>query len=269
MKGFVPRATTLCEKTELREEEQTLSWTHLFGSILCGLSSEVQTSYSGFMGHQDSQKDVESLQKTDRRRGSCMNIFLITSIFFLFVSVAALAVCGVMTVRKLQSDLLKPYQVSDSGIVESLSGEQPLPGFKMQNFAYIEAVTSTVNNKTMEWAPVTYGEGNSIGSKYIFKSNKNSLNPRQMGTYFIYIEVNLTCTYTSNCSAGVLKLHVGDKLTCNVKLPAHARSVSEKCFTVTQLDTSELLTQMVVPTHGLQNWKLEMTGSGLGMFLVD
>lgn len=119
----------------------------------------------------------------------------------------------------------------------------------------------------MTWAPVTYGEGVSIGNKFIFKPEKNSLNPRQMGTYFIYIEVNLTCT--SKCNAGVLELHVGNKLTCNVKLPAHTRSVSEKCFTVTQLDTNELITQMVVSNNGLGNWKLQMTGSGLGMFLVD
>lgn len=119
----------------------------------------------------------------------------------------------------------------------------------------------------MKWAPVAYGEGDSIGNKFIFKHDQNSLNPRQMGTYFMYIEVNLTCTF--NCTAGVLKLHVGDKLTCNVNLPAHTRSVSEKCFTVTPLDTKELVTQMVVPKHELENWKLEMTGSGLGMFLVD
>lgn len=83
------------------------------------------------MGHQDSQKDVESVQKTDWGRGSCMNVFLFTSIFVLFVSVAALAVCGVMVVRELQSDLKKTYQVSDSGIIERLEGEQPSPAFKV------------------------------------------------------------------------------------------------------------------------------------------
>lgn len=83
------------------------------------------------MGHQDSQKDVESLQRTGRQRGSCLNVFLLTSISVLFVAVAALAVCGVMVVKELRSDLQKLYQLSDSGIVQRLAGEQPSPGFKV------------------------------------------------------------------------------------------------------------------------------------------
>lgn len=65
------------------------------------------------MGHQDKQADVESLQKSARRRGGCLSVCLVASIFALFVSVAALAVCGVMVVRELRSELQKPRQVPE------------------------------------------------------------------------------------------------------------------------------------------------------------
>lgn len=133
--------------------------------------------------------------------------------------------------------------------------------------AFVGFPSGTLENTTMKWAPVSHGEGKSIGSKLIFISEKNSLSPRQKGTYFIYIEVNLTCT--SQCADGVLRLHVGNKLTCDVELPAHKRSVRKKCWTVRTLGAQELTTHMVVPENGLKDWKLELTGSGLGMFLVD
>ncbi|XP_017281114.1 uncharacterized protein LOC108241475 [Kryptolebias marmoratus] len=218
------------------------------------------------MGQQDNQADVESLQKSEHRRGSCVNIFLFMSIFVLFLSVTALAVCGVMVVRELRSEVRKSFRLSEFGTVEKLQGTQGPPTFKMQNFAYVEATSCEVKDGMMKWSPVTYGERSSIGSNFAFDDVQQSLSPRQMGTYFIYIEVNLTCT--STCSAGEIKLKVGSKLTCDVELPAHERSVTKKCWTVSQLDTEGLVTRMVT-SGNLENWKLEMTGSGLGMFLID
>ncbi len=120
---------------------------------------------------------------------------------------------------------------------------------------------------TMQWAPVSYGAGNSVGSNFMFDPDQNSLQPLRVGTYFIYIDLNLTCTY--NCSPGILTVRLDNKLTCEVDLPADSTPVSKKCWTVSQIDGQKLLAQMIVPKEGLREWKLELTGSGFGMFLVD
>lgn len=120
----------------------------------------------------------------------------------------------------------------------------------------------------MQLEPVPYAAGKSIGSNFEFDQLQNSLQPLQEGSYFMYIDLNLTCTY--NCSAGILTVQVGDKLTCKVTLPSAANSkpVSKKCWTVKWINKEKLCTQMTV-TEGVQNWKLELNSSGLGMFLVD
>lgn len=121
----------------------------------------------------------------------------------------------------------------------------------------------------MPWTQVSYSAGKSVGSNFVFNEEQHSLTPVKAGTYFIYIELNLTCTYT--CNKGLLSVRVGDKLTCEVELPdmADTTPVSKKCWMVSQLDGQRLLTQMTVPKEGLENWRLELSGSRLGMFLVD
>ena len=124
----------------------------------------------------------------------------------------------------------------------------------------------TLNNSTMELDRVVYGTGESVGSNYEFNREHYSLKPLQEGNYFIYVELNLTCT--NICAQGLLSVHVEDKLTCEVDLRENATQASKKCWTVSHLGQQKLFTQMTV-SKGLENWKLELTGSGLGMFLVD
>lgn len=57
------------------------------------------------MGHQDKEMDIESLQNSGRRRGSCLDVFLVGSIICLFVTVAAVAAGGLMVVMELRSEL--------------------------------------------------------------------------------------------------------------------------------------------------------------------
>ncbi|XP_028419787.1 uncharacterized protein LOC114545596 [Perca flavescens] len=218
------------------------------------------------MGHQDKEMDIESLQKSSRRRGSCLDVFLFGSIIFLFVTVAAVAAGGLMVVMELrselQSKLTRPHVEPGTS---KLLGD---PAYKMQNFVFLEALSSELKNSTMPWTPVHYAAGKSVGSIFMFDSEQHWLKANQVGNYFMYIELNLTCTY--NCNAGILRVNVGNKLTCEVKLPAVADStpMSRQCWTVSQLNEEKLFTQMIVP-KGLENWKLELSGSKLGMFLVD
>ena len=76
------------------------------------------------MEHQTSDVDTESLQKSARHRGRCLDSFLVTSVIFLFAAVAALAVFGVMLVLELQSNQ-EPLHLS------GLTGDAPSPAFKV------------------------------------------------------------------------------------------------------------------------------------------
>lgn len=212
--------------------------------------------------------DVESLQKSDRRRRSCLDVFLVTSVIFLFVAVAAVAVGGLMAVIDLRSKL-EPARPSYESEASKLSGDAPDSAYKMQNFAYLEVTSSELKTSTMQWAPVAYGDVTSVGSNFLFDTQQNFLKPERVGTYFMFIDLNLTCTF--NCTAGHLSVHVGNKLTCEVELPAVADKtpVSRKCWAVSHIDGEKLFAQMTVPKEGLQDWKLELSSSRFGMFLVD
>lgn len=126
-----------------------------------------------------------------------------------------------------------------------------------------------LTTQTMHLDVVEHGNGTSKGSLFDFNRDHYSLQPQQAGFYFIYINLNLTCTHQGRCSSGRLTVQVGDKLACEVDLQSQDTHLTRKCWTVSQVNRQKLLTQMTVPESGLSNWKLELKGSGLGMFLVD
>ncbi|KAK2815872.1 hypothetical protein Q5P01_026339 [Channa striata] len=210
--------------------------------------------------------DVESLQKSERRRGSCLDAFLVVSVIFLFVALTAVAVLGVMAVMELRSKVTLPVHQAQTA---AQTADSPSTVYKMQNFAYLQPTSSELKNSTINWAVVNYSDGNSIGSNFKFDSKQHSLQPLQVGTYFMYIYVNLTCTF--KCNAGRLTVQVGNKLTCEVELPEGSASVSRKCWTVSRMDGEGLVAQMSVSMkqQELLYWKLELNSSGLGMFLVN
>ncbi|KAL6110356.1 uncharacterized protein ACO6RY_19453 [Pungitius sinensis] len=213
--------------------------------------------------------DEESLQQNERRRGSCLDVFLVASILFLLVTVTAGAAGGVIVVMQLQSKL---HSESPSYMMDtSKTARDPPHEYKVQKFVYLEAIRSELKSSNMQWAPVNYSDQTSVGSIFLFDEKNHSLKATHAGTYFIYINLNLTCTH--QCTAGLLSLRVGDKLTCEVQLPQPVDTftpVTRKCWTVSQLSNeSVLVTQMTVPKEGLKNWKLELSGSGFGMFQVD
>ncbi|XP_017159750.1 uncharacterized protein LOC108166216 [Poecilia reticulata] len=219
------------------------------------------------MEQSSNQADVESLQKSVGRRRSLVDFFLGMSVVVLFVAVTALAVGGMLVVKELRSELRDPGSIH-ARLVDSGS-PSPSPAYKMHNFAYLEANESKLDNTTMSWRAVRYGERTEIGSNFQYDTLKRSLTPLKKGTYFMYIQVTINCTH--KCEAGVLKLEVTGKLTCNVELTDDVEKtpVSKKCWTVTQLDNEDLITQMTVPKKIKENWSLDVNRSGLGVFLVD
>lgn len=213
--------------------------------------------------------DVESLQKSERRRGHCLDTCLVISVILLFVSVAGVAVGVVLAVRDLQSKGAPSGQfVHHVGSFSTDPTDYPV--YKMQNFVYLDADSSVLLNGNMQWRVVDYSAGNSLGSNFLFYPEQHSLQVKQNGMYFMYVNLNFTCSFT--CPAGVLSVDLGDKLTCEVELPkvTNSKPVTKKCWTVSWMDKeSRLSSLMTIPEGGLENWKLELRGSGLGMFLVD
>lgn len=138
------------------------------------------------------------------------------------------------------------------------------------NEMFLSSPTGVLKNYTMSWAAVKYGLGQSVGTNFVFDSNKQSLQVKRTGTYFMYFDLKLTCT--STCNTGLLRVRLDkDLLTCEVELSAEDPTPkSRKCWTVSQIhENTPLLAQMEIPKEGLKNWKLELNSSKFGVFLVD
>ncbi|XP_039860764.1 uncharacterized protein LOC120717034 [Simochromis diagramma] len=218
------------------------------------------------MGQQAKDVDVEALQERSPQRGRCLDNFLVMSISFLFVATTALAVGGAMVVMELRSDMKSLGSPPSVGTQQKQTGDASSPAYKMEKFSYLQAANSKLGNSTMQWKSISYGKRTTVGSNFVFDPERHSLTPVQDGAYFMYVELNFTCT--SICNAGVLTVKVGDELTCKVELPEGILPVSRKCWTVAQLKNQGMLTQMTVQ-KGLEDWKLELQSSGFGIFLID
>ncbi|XP_008286754.1 uncharacterized protein LOC103362231 [Stegastes partitus] len=217
------------------------------------------------MGQQS--KDVESLQESGRRRGSCLDIFLVVSVLSLFVTLAALTAGGLMVVMELRSDLKTMRKIPEVAGPLKLEGGPPSPTNKTQNYAYLEPTSVKLRNSTMSWAHVNHGTWTSVGRNFEFDQRQHSLKPKQEGNYFMYVDLSIECVF--QCKTGLLRVSIGDKFTCEVELPANSAPVSRKCWTVSWLGDEKLSAQMTVSEGGLENWKLVLPKSGFGVFLVD
>lgn len=125
-------------------------------------------------------------------------------------------------------------------------------------------------NRTVTFQEKLRGESRSVGPNFHFQQDHSVLRPLIKGNYFMFVKVSLTCV--NRCAAGRLRLDVGDKLSCEIHLPAKSDKVpvSKQCWTVQGLDGNGLQTTMTVfHEESLENWRLETDTSGLGMFLVD
>ncbi|CAL9700568.1 unnamed protein product [Knipowitschia caucasica] len=216
--------------------------------------------------------DVESQQRAPR--GRCLDCCLLVSVLVLFAGVAGVAGVGFLMIHDLQRMMnLRPPP--DHPLQPQLPqaamnrGDAPERFFKMQNFAYLEATSSELKNHTMPLDVVSFLDAESVGSNFEWNPVDHSLRAKQGGSYFLYVELNVTCGWT--CAAGVFRVQVGNSLSCTVDLPHSSSSepVLRRCWTVSALATdSKLLLKMSLPHGPLPSWRLELRGSGVGMFLV-
>ncbi|XP_014039255.1 uncharacterized protein [Salmo salar] len=221
--------------------------------------------------------DVES-QKSARPRGRCLDVFLVGSIVLLFLTVATVVVMGTLALVELRSEIgVKPSVVDMQGTSETHHGvPRSMPAYKMQNLAYLQLTSAKLENSTMSWSQVEHGLESSVGDLYKHNLHQHTLQTKQGGFYFLYLDLQLTCT--AKCGRGILVVqiasHGDEKLTCQVELPEWSVSnpvttVTRKCWRVTRLDSqSRLMGRMVVQEAQDTFWKLDVNGSGMGVFLV-
>lgn len=225
--------------------------------------------------------DVESLQRRGARRGQCLDGCLVFSVLVLFAGLASVTAAGLMVVRDLQSQLNDRPQPEYKPEMLKVEEGAPDRTFKMQNFAYLEAASSKLNNHTMMWSKVSFLNGKSVGSNYVFDPVQHWLQVKQAGVYFLYMNLNLTCV--GRCQKSHIRIHGSDsqgfdKLRCDVHLPnlTSTQPQQKKCWTVTSLEANTTLQfKMSLPDGPLHGWKLELEheksiggGSGFGIFLV-
>lgn len=127
----------------------------------------------------------------------------------------------------------------------------------------------------MAWETFAYGKGQTIGSRYSYEEKQNVLNIKEGGTYFLYVQLNFSCT--GRCPSGQFTVsfynkHNSEELSCTVSLPVWSEEAphSQTCWRVVTFPENENRLMAKSQTEGtLDNWKLEMNDSGFGMFLVD
>ncbi|KAL1005447.1 hypothetical protein UPYG_G00059260 [Umbra pygmaea] len=213
--------------------------------------------------------DVESQMDSVRPRGRCLDIFLVGTVIFLFLTVSAGFVLGSGAIMQLQSKLDGLIPVP----TEPLTTD---PTYKMQNVAYIQPENSELKKGTMSWVAFNYGETSSVSNLYFYDNKQHTLRLKQDGYYFLYLDLNFTCT--GKCLNVTLTINVTNNnknmLTCKVDLPkwspGQMNTVTHKCWTVKQLTSnSKLLSHMEVSTDTEKAlWKLEHSNSAMGVFLV-
>ncbi|XP_053085816.1 uncharacterized protein LOC113526467 isoform X2 [Pangasianodon hypophthalmus] len=185
------------------------------------------------------------------------------------------AALGVWVVRDLRAEM-KHVPHMPAGVPSALNQERPPhigASYKVENFAYLTAITSKLENKTMQWAPIKYGNTSTVGSSYSYDSN-GALRVLKDGTYFLYTQLNLTCV--GPCDDGSLTVTFEDdlknvQLSCTLPLrKAHRSPTAEKCWTVIpRLSGKHRLLARMHTTVSAQRWSLDLNYSGFGMFLVD
>ncbi|KAF7689217.1 uncharacterized protein LOC124377838 [Silurus meridionalis] len=228
-----------------------------------------------------SSTDVERLQPSSpQQRSRCMDLFLLGSVITLFIMLLSGAALGFWVVKDLRArteSLTRNAEPIIAGLSQHRGGVPDLgPSYKMENFAYLNTDSSELKNGSMLWHPIKYGNTTSVGKRYEYISNQGVLKMKQEGTYFLYAQLNLTCT--GPCANGSLSIIFNDEnlteqLYCSIHLhlpKTPSGHLVEKCWTVMPrvAANTRLMARMharVVP----KAWRLDLNHSGFGIFLVD
>lgn len=126
----------------------------------------------------------------------------------------------------------------------------------------------------MLWEPIKYLNSSTIGSSYSFDPINGVLKVNRDASYFLYIQLNLTCV--NRCGKGTLSVTFesdGELLSCSLHLPtitSTSKPVVEKCWTV--IPHLSKGTQLNARMHGFvapKGWSLDLNHSGFGMFLIE
>ncbi|KAJ8001462.1 hypothetical protein DPEC_G00169750 [Dallia pectoralis] len=220
------------------------------------------------------EMNVESQINSVRPRPRCLDVFLVSSVALLFVTVAVVVFMGTVAVSEIQAKIGSKPPAEYPQVALLLSNST----YKMENFVFLRPTSSQLSSGTMSWSPVKYGENDSIGARYTYSTMTHALATSVDGMYFLYVELHFICT--AACTKGKVTVrvenHKHNTLTCEVALPAWPRENVEHqthkvCWTVTPLDSkSKLLSHMEVPkdTADATHWKLDLNKTAMGGLLM-
>ncbi|XP_007236345.3 uncharacterized protein LOC103025841 [Astyanax mexicanus] len=215
-----------------------------------------------------SSTDLESLESRNGRSRH-MDMCLVGSVVVLFV----LVISGFAVLFAWN---LKPGAEIVHEFPQALRGEQDDMSlrYKGQNFAYLRASidkTGKMSKGVMDWEPITYGNGKTLGSGYEYDANQRVLTVKQAGAYFLYVQFNVSCNH--KCKNETLTITFTfdnvEQLTCTLELPDY-ETVAKKCWTVIpHMDKNSKLMARIHSDEELRSRVLEVNSSGFGMFRVD
>ncbi|KAK3510905.1 hypothetical protein QTP70_024363 [Hemibagrus guttatus] len=205
-----------------------------------------------------------------------MDVFLLCSVITLFVLVLSGTALGFWIVQDLRAEMERHHPPNDGSMSARISEIPPKldSSYKVQDFAYLTATDNELKNASMEWAPILYRNGSTVGSSYSYDAKNAVLKVNKEATYFLYTQLNLTCV--QRCGEGTLSItFMGDMnnelMTCSLHLQMnHSQHVVKKCWTV--IPHLSKGSQLMARMHGSvkpDGWKLEHNYSGFGMFMVD
>ncbi|XP_042614864.1 uncharacterized protein LOC109088351 [Cyprinus carpio] len=221
--------------------------------------------------------DVESQSPAARSRSRCLDTFLTVSVIALFLMFMVAGSGALYFAKHIKDEIDARTTRRSDGSANALVAPFAKTGnaYKMENFVYLRATESELKTGVMAWETFAYGKGQTIGSRYSYEEKQNVLNIKEGGTYFLYVQLNFSCT--GRCPSGQFTVsfynkHNSEELSCTVSLPVWSEEAphSQTCWRVVTFPENENRLMAKSQTEGtLDNWKLEMNDSGFGMFLVD
>ncbi|XP_062865670.1 uncharacterized protein LOC134328509 [Trichomycterus rosablanca] len=230
--------------------------------------------------------DVERAQKGagGESRGRCKIACLVCSVLALYALVLAGGALGFWTLHQLRADMERSWVPTHEALRSAGTHFKILSvllfrffqvSSRIQNFAYVRAISSKIENEVMRWESYPFGDTDTVGSRYSYDSKQATVTVNQEGTYFLYVQLTLNCKH--HCDNGSLGVNFESEreeklLTCDLDLPeTPSTPVTKKCWTVIPrlAKGSRLHARMDTRKREWKSWTIDLNQSGFGMFLVD
>ncbi|KAG7460260.1 hypothetical protein MATL_G00219540 [Megalops atlanticus] len=211
--------------------------------------------------------DMESLQSRSGTGSRQMQTCLLVSVMTLFALLLGGTVTTAVLIRHIQTELAA---IKATGAAEDPSrpARYHSSEYKMQNFAYLQANSGSLENATMQFS------SQSVGSGFSFDTTQHTLRPHSGGSFLLYMDLVYVSDPPRNRGSATVTVRVSGQdstsLECRAQLRAgDSEGRVHKCWRVMQLDSRRRLVANMEVQGEAGGWRLDTRHSGLGIFLVD